>query len=101
MLSSSTSVELEEKNKEQVENCASLCRYWFEPLLSRMYTLRHTYSSILSLMRRNMIVICVIFSTMWPTSSLNCSIDIGCPISVVRQVCSVSRCELTCARELR
>lgn len=66
------------------------------PLFSSMYTFRHTYSSICSLMRRNIMVICVIFSTMWPTSSLNCSIEMGWPIRVVRQVCSVSRWVLTC-----
>lgn len=40
-----------------------ISHYYYSPLFNKMYTFKQTYSSILSLIRRNMIVICVILST--------------------------------------
>lgn len=51
---------------------------------------------MLSLIRRNINVTCVIFSTISPTSCRNWSMVIGLPIIDVRQFCSVHRLVSTC-----
>lgn len=51
---------------------------------------------MLSLIRRNINVTCVIFSTISPTSCRSWSMVIGLPIIDVRQFCSVQRLVSTC-----
>ena len=61
------------------------------PWFSIVITLRHTYSSIVSLIWRNINVTWVIFSIIKPTSWRSCSMVISLPIMDVRQVWSVQR----------